>query len=406
MENEDLNGFESENQNDTAMNFKVTDDAEIYEEADEADIIEEVLNGKKNKKVKKQKDSENKKTINKRILAIIIAAVVALTTAVIVLFNIFGSQISKLFKDDTIMTINDYKVSEKMYSYFFENMKYQFDNGTEGYWTEDKAEQFDYLKESATNLVKRYYVPQIMADQLGIKLEDEDYTSIDETINDSIVQSGGQEGFNKALEDMHIDYDTYKFIISMQILDQKVYEYYYGENGIEKADKDKIFEYINTNYVLVKHILIKLPDETTDTTTEEDTTVVKTKEDALTKAQMVLDKVNAGEDFDTLISEYNDDPGMDSYPEGYFFTKNQMAEEFEQKAFEMQAGTTSDIVETKYGYHILKKYDLTDYYSNNTSELDEIYYSYLFGEKVTAFSEGLTVNFKKIYDNINMSSVD
>ena len=44
MENEDLNGFESENQNDTAMNFKVTDDAEIYEEADEADIIEEVRN--------------------------------------------------------------------------------------------------------------------------------------------------------------------------------------------------------------------------------------------------------------------------------------------------------------------------------------------------------------------------
>ena len=79
----------------------------------------------------------------------------------------------------------------------------------------------------------------------------------------------------------------------------------------------------------VKHILIGLTEEQqqeiTDLRADEDETVAATAdakrdEYLLTireEAEAVLARVDAGEDFDALIEECGDDPGMSAYPDGY-----------------------------------------------------------------------------------------
>ena len=47
-------------------------------------------------------------------------------------------------------------------------------------------------------------------------------------------------------------------------------------------------------------------------------------------AEEIYQKAISGEDFDSLIAEYGEDPGMETYPNGYVFTYDQMAEEFEE----------------------------------------------------------------------------
>ena len=90
--------------------------------------------------------------------------------------------------------------------------------------------------------------------------------------------------------------------------------------------------------------------------------------DAVTaKVNEVLEKVNAGEDFDALIAEYNEDPGMEQATDGYYFTTNEMVKPFEEAAFALEDNAVSGIVETDYGYHIIKRLPVDDEFKATTT---------------------------------------
>ncbi|SHH89787.1 SurA N-terminal domain-containing protein [Desulfofustis glycolicus] len=71
-------------------------------------------------------------------------------------------------------------------------------------------------------------------------------------------------------------------------------------------------------------------------------------------AEEVLTKARAGEDFAALASEYSDDATAESGGELGFFNRGQMIKPFEDAVFAMQEGEISDIVQTDFGYHIIK----------------------------------------------------
>ena len=80
-----------------------------------------------------------------------------------------------------------------------------------------------------------------------------------------------------------------------------------------------------------------------------------------TKAQGILDRAKAGEDFATLANEFSEDPGNKS-PDGSMqggiykdIPKGRMVAPFEDAALALEAGQISpDLVETDFGFHIIK----------------------------------------------------
>jgi len=104
-------------------------------------------------------------------------------------------------------------------------------------------------------------------------------------------------------------------------------------------------EFKTPEMVRSRHILIKTDPSASD----------NDKKKAKEKAEEILKKIKAGEDFAKLASDVSDDTG--SKPKGGelgFFPKGRMVKSFEDAAFSLKPGEVSGIVETQFGYHIIK----------------------------------------------------
>jgi peptidyl-prolyl cis-trans isomerase C len=135
---------------------------------------------------------------------------------------------------------------------------------------------------------------------------------------------------------------------------------------VTEADVEQYYKDHPTDFdeVRVRHILISTqpkeqPEEDADSEKKDKKPAEKpkamTKEEARKKAQDLLARVRKGEDFAKLAKENSDDPGSkDKGGEYDFFGRGRMVPEFETAAFALKPGEISDLVETQFGFHIIK----------------------------------------------------
>lgn len=76
---------------------------------------------------------------------------------------------------------------------------------------------------------------------------------------------------------------------------------------------------------------------------------------ALVEAQAAMAALNEGEDFETVARRFSDDPGTrERGGDLGWFRRGRMVPEFDRTAFALRPGQTSGIVETSFGFHIIK----------------------------------------------------
>jgi peptidyl-prolyl cis-trans isomerase C len=94
------------------------------------------------------------------------------------------------------------------------------------------------------------------------------------------------------------------------------------------------------------------------------------KTTARAKAEQVLKDVKAGKDFAALAKEHSQDPGSAAQGGDLgFFQQGQMVGPFNDAAFGLMPGAISDLVETQFGYHIIK---VAEKQAARTIPLDEV----------------------------------
>ena len=125
----------------------------------------------------------------------------------------------------------------------------------------------------------------------------------------------------------------------------------FDENELEKYHRRHLDQFEILEKIKASHILIKV-DEGTDET-------VRAEKKAF--AEKLLEEVKTGKDFAEL-ARVNSDDAASAVKGGNlgYFTRGSMVKPFEQAAFNMKPGDISEVVETTFGYHIIKVEEYTE----------------------------------------------
>ena len=118
---------------------------------------------------------------------------------------------------------------------------------------------------------------------------------------------------------------------------------------------------------------------------------------AKNRADSVIAKLNAGASFEELVLEYSDDPGSkDKGGDLGYFERRMMVKEFDEAAFKMEVGQISGLVQTNFGYHIIKLTEKMDTqpYETEYESLKDMFNKQRFQHE----REVLIDSFKKKYD--------
>ncbi len=292
------------------------------------------------------------------------------------------------FEKDEVFRIDEASCKLPEIMVYLTNTKNQYEDcfGSEIWQVSNDGETItENIKETVLARVARIKSLNLMAEQYEIELDDEEHEKADkagEIYYDSLNDTE-KNLLGVTRDDIVSMYEEYA-------LAGKVYEFLIADINPEISDDE-------ARTITVQHILIK-----TYTTNEDGENVPyseNAKKEARERAEEALEKAKNGEDFSSLIAQYSEDENA-----SYSFGKGSMDEVFEEASFNLGTDEISDIVESEYGYHIIKcistfNRDETD---RNKIKIVEQRRKEVFNDEYSKFVESLTKNInQELWDSVD-----
>ncbi len=168
----------------------------------------------------------------------------------------------------------------------------------------------------------------------------------DEEVNDYYLANQSRFENQEQVKVNYITLDVSDIAKTIVLTDADVEAYY----------QNNINQYREEEQRRVAHILIEIGDD---------------EADAKARAEALLVKINAGEDFATLAKENSADTfSGENGGDLDWIDAGVMDAAFDEAAFALtDVGSVSDVVKTEFGFHIIK---LTDYKTEKVQSLDEV----------------------------------
>ena len=307
---------------------------------------------------------------------------------------------------ETVLTVNGDAVTADEYSgYMLYNMQYYASMyaqmGLTDLWSnEDMAKSLGAsMPEAAEQQAIYARVVMQKFNELGLKLSYNEQKEMASVRRNSIANTSKDAYLNQIAQFGFSD-QTYQNFMYISQCYQALNDYYFGENGVTTPSDEDIQKYYEDNYITAKHILITTVDPASGETK-------RTDEEAKKEAQSILDRINAGEDFDTLMNQYSEDTGLSNNPNGYTFTEGQMVTEFYDGAKALAEDEVSELVKSSYGYHIIKRVKLDDSQLDNfksdivsaiSGSMDELLQQWIDEAQVETTDLYSTITYENVYD--------
>lgn len=242
----------------------------------------------------------------------------------------------------------------------------------------------DNVKDVALSRIAQVKTMALLAKQQGITLDDRENDKVDNITDIYFDSLTSQEKSS-----MEIDRDIIHSLYEEYALATKVYESIIRDVNPEISDDE-------ARTITVSHIFIKTYNY------DDDGNKVgynsERRNEAKQLAEEIRQRIVDGEDFEVLAKEYSNDEEVT-----ISFGKGEKDKEFETAAFELGTDELSEVVETEFGYQIIKclstfNREVTD---DNKIKIVEKRKQEVFSEEYEEFANGLTkgVN-EELWDSI------
>ena len=276
---------------------------------------------------------------------------------------------------------------------------------------EENNPMYLVFKEKVTNelIIKALLDAEI--EKRGIEATKEDVQNELKTVIDKV---GSKEELNRILKERKISNDQFTNDLKTQIKIRKLVN---SEEKVEVTDAEakKYYdthpkEFTHGEQVRASHILIaanfldllqtikqKNPDITP---AELNAEIEKIMASQKAKAESVLAEVKKNPDnFERIAQQKSDDKGSAARGgELGFFPREAMVKEFADAAFSLKPNTISDLVQTNFGYHIIKVTDRMEPGTTPFAKIKEDLKFYLETQKQIAVLKKLTTRLMKEAD--------
>jgi peptidyl-prolyl cis-trans isomerase C len=164
---------------------------------------------------------------------------------------------------------------------------------------------------------------------------------------------GSQKRFEKYLKVKHLTIEDLReslktsVYINEYLKKQGIIEPEIAEERIRNFYEDNPDNYAREESVKVSHILIKVDENANPAE----------KETAREKTEQIRKEIIEGQDFGEMAKKHSDCNSASGGGSLRYIKKGYMPQEFDKVAFAMEADAVSAVVETKFGYHLIKVAD-------------------------------------------------
>lgn len=334
------------------------------------------------------------------------------------------------------MSSGKYEITESMYEYWLSYYKTRFYGSFSSYgifngeydgsvWDErpDGGESFgEQVSAYVDRIVKEMIVCAKIYDESGLSAEKDTKKllsdTVDQFIDEAVKAAGSRPELNSILSAYGMNVNGLRRVYEYEAKALIVSDRYFGEGGEYEPTDDEKERYYLENYHRVKHILINdtfkyvlddngepVMDIYTGKYKREDLTEEE-KAEKKALAQSLLERAVNGEDFEALIAEYNEDSGMETFPEGYFVKADSMLDtKYLTAALTLPEGGVS-LEETTYGLMIIKKYPpvpgiwrdetYSAFFTELTSYVTDVKKQEIFGKRFPEITVNGTIDFSSV----------
>lgn len=246
-----------------------------------------------------------------------------------------------------IATVNGKPIAQKDYDREMKKINMRYEKTGQQIPAEEKKKIESAIVD---DLITREVLFQ-ESEKQGIKVDGKE---VDQQYNMILERYPDKKKFQELLTQWNFTEDEIKSEIERSTAVQKLIKttvadkITVADNDIKKFYDDNPEKFKSPEEVKASHILVKFDPKTADKAQ---------KEAAKKKIEAVKERLKKGEDFAAVAKEISDCPSKKNGGDLGFITKGQMVKPFEDATFALKKDEMSDIVETQFGYHIIKVFD-------------------------------------------------
>jgi foldase protein PrsA len=272
-----------------------------------------------------------------------------------------------------VAKVSGEEITKDEFNKTFQIFKSQYEQqfGTEVWDQEVDGKKFsEVAKEKLLDMLIDEKLELKKAAELGITVTD---AEVNTEIENAKKYFDSEDKFNEYLKGQNMDLEYFKQSVKKDILIKKLTDKLTEKITVADQELKSYYDTHQSEFVSVKasHILLDTKEE----------------------AEKMLQRVKAGENFNELAKQNSKDPtAKENGGELGYFKHGDMVEPFEKAAFALKPGQISEVVQTDFGFHIIK---VEDTKLDKFEDVKEQLKSTILSDKKSSESEKLLEEMRK-----------